>query len=301
MNKRLLVTGGSGFVAGSVIAQGWDDWEIHALSRNEAPTRHDGLVWHRLDVLDAAQLGQAFNRIKPHAVIHAAAVADIDECQSHRDLAERLNVGVTRELAHPCARGGAKLVFLSTDTVFDGRRGNYREEDLPEPINNYAETKVAAERVVAAIDGEWVIARLSLVVGLPVLGTGNSFLAKMVRRLEEGHRQGMPPEEIRTPIDVVTLGRALLELAGSDLGGYFHLAGNDVLNRLEMGRRIAERLGYPADRVIPADAGEMPGRAPRPRDVSLSNAKARAKLVTPMRTLDEGLDLVLSVRSETES
>ena len=298
MTGRLLVTGGTGFVAGSVIVHGLHDWEIHSLSRSEAPIRRQGLVWHRLDPLDARQLREVFNRVKPRAVIHAAAVADIDYCQAHQDVARRVNVEFTRELAGLCDRSGAKMVFLSTDTVFDGQRGNYREEDPPSPINYYAETKVAAEKLVADRSGDWVTARLSLVVGLPVLGAGNSFLAKMVRSLEEGRVQGMPAEEIRTPVDVITLARALLELAGNDLTGVFHLAGNDVLSRLDMGRQIAEKLGYARDLIVAKNAGETSGRAPRPRDVSLNNGKARAILETPMQTLDQGLEFILAAKKE---
>jgi dTDP-4-dehydrorhamnose reductase len=298
MTKRLLVTGGTGFVAGSVIAQGWDEWDIHSLSRNEAPVQHHGLSWHQLDLLNTEQLRHAFDRIKPHAVVHAAAIADIDTCQVHQDVARRLNVEVTAELADLCGRAGAKMVFLSTDTVFDGHRGDYAEDDPPAPINYYAETKVAAEEIVADRVADGVIARLALVVGLPVLGVGNSSLARMTRGLEEGREQGMFVEEIRTPIDVITLGQALLELAGRELTGCFHLAGNDVLNRLEIGLQIAETFGYSKDLVVAKDSRLIPGRAPRPRDVSLNNHKARAMLETPMQPLDRGLDLILAARRE---
>ncbi|MBN1341822.1 MAG: SDR family oxidoreductase [Phycisphaerae bacterium] len=301
MSKRLLVTGGTGFVAGSVIAQGRGEWEVHALSRRDAPLSRSGLVWHQTDILDSDALADAFRQVAPHAVIHAAAAADIDDCQTHQDVAQRLNVDVTRELTGLCRQGGAKMVFLSTDTVFDGRRGNYVEDDPPGPINFYAETKVAAEAAVREGAADHVIARLSLVMGLPVLGTGNSFLAKMAAGLAEGRVQKVPAEEIRSPIDVITLGRALLDLAGNDLTGCFHLAGSDVLSRLDMSRRIAERLGYDKDLVVPSNASGIPGRAPRPRDASLNNAKARAMLATPMRTLDEGIDLILETKGLADS
>jgi len=243
--------------------------------------------------MDADGLSRAFREAAPQAVIHTAAIADIDYCQAHREEARRVNVEMTRVLADLCRENHVRLVYTSTDTVFDGRRGNYREDEPPAPVNYYGQTKAEAERLVAAQEGDWVIARLALVVGLPVLAPGNSFLARMMTLLGEGRQVGVPPDEIRTPIDVITLGRALLELADGDVRGYIHLAGNDVLNRLDMARRIAERLGYPKDRVVPNDPTKIPGRAPRPRDVSLDNRKARSLLKTPMQGLDGGLDLIL--------
>jgi dTDP-4-dehydrorhamnose reductase len=298
MSRRLLVTGGSGFVAGSVICQGWDTWEVHAISRGQAPVRRDGFFWHPVSVTDAAQLRSAFETIGPDAVIHTAAIADIDYSQSHRDEARQVNVEVTRALAGLCREAEVRFVFTSTDTVFDGERAPYAEADLPQPVNFYGETKVEAERFVAQQDGKWVIARLALVMGLPVLGPGNSFLARMMTSFKEGKPVGVPPNEIRTPVDVITLGQALLELAGNDVRGTIHLSGNETMNRVDMARRIAARLGYSPDLIVPNDPSKIPGRAPRPRDVSLNNLKARTVLKTPMKGLDEAVDLVLKFKRD---
>jgi len=300
MKKRLMVTGCGGFVAGSVVWQAGAEWEVHALSRGEALLRREGVRWHSLDLREADRLRDVFRTLKPDAVIHAAALADIDYCEAHKDIAEEVNVNVTRELAHLCREGGAKMVFPSTDTVFDGKKGNYREDDPPGPLNFYAETKVRAENVVAGEAGNSVVVRVALVVGLPVLGSGNSFLSRMIPAFEAGREVGVPEEEVRSPIDVITLGRALLELAGNDFAGYLHLAGNDRLSRFAMARRIAERWGYPRELVVAKSAAAIPGRAPRPRDVSLDNTKAKATLNTPMRGLDEGLELVLEAKKGTD-
>lgn len=291
-----MVTGAGGFVAGSIVRQAGPEWEVHAISRGEALLTREGLFWHRVDVRDAAGLNATVRETQPHAVIHTAALADIDYCDAHRDEAEALNVGVTEQLARLCRETGARMVHLSTDTVFDGTKGNYRETDAPGPVNFYAETKVRAEQIVSATLPNAVIARLSLVVGFPVLGTGNSFLAKLVPALEAGHEVGAPDDEFRTPIDVITLGRALLELAGSRVPGIIHLAGNDWMSRFEIVQRIARRMGFPEGLVLPRSATGAPGRAPRPRDVSLYNAKARGTLRTRMLGFDAGLDVILDAR-----
>ncbi len=141
-----------------------------------------------------------------------------------------------------------------------------------------------------------VIARLSLVVGLPLLGAGNSFLAKMLTKLEEGETIKVPENEIRTPVDVITLGRALLELAENDFGGVIHLAGSDRLARYDMARRIAAHLGLPRELIVAVNSNAIPGRAPRPEDASLDNSKAKKMLRTPMHSLSGGLELILNFK-----
>jgi dTDP-4-dehydrorhamnose reductase len=292
--KKLIVTGAHGFVAGSVLAQAGAEWEAHALSRGEPLAQRAGLRWHQLDPLEPGRLAQLFHEVRPAAVIHTAALSDIDYCQAHPELARAVNASLTRALAELCAAVGAKLVLCSTDTVFDGERAPYREADPPGPVNFYAQTKVEAEQIVSQLGAHGVIARLALVAGLPVLGAGNSFLARMLAAFKEGRVVGMLTHEVRTPIDVITLGRALLELAAGDHHGTFHLAGNSRLNRFEMAQQIAARFGFPLDLVVAQDPASLPGRAPRPRDVSLDNRKARAQLKTPMLSFADGLSLILS-------
>ena len=296
--RKLIVTGANGFVAGCVLAQAGGEWQVHAVSRGDPLVRRDPLYWHTCDPLVPAQLTQLFQEVKPEAVIHTAALADIDFCQAHPELARAVNVGLTRTLADLCRATGAKLVFCSTDTIFDGEHAPYDEAAQPGPINFYADTKVEAEQIVACLGAQAAIARLSLVVGLPVLGAGNSFLARMIANLKDGRPVTATEREVRTPVDVITVGRALLELAAGNQAGIFHLAGHDRLNRFQIAQQIAGRFGFPPQLVVAQAVAQTPGRAARPRDVSLNNAKACAQLKTPMRTLDEGLSLILKM-SET--
>lgn len=295
MTKRLLLTGHGGFVAGSILWHARQGWEVHALSLTEPPSVTENLTTYQFDLRDAEHLRRVFDVARPDAVIHTAALADIDYCEAHPEEAFEINVGVTVALAALCREAGARMILCSTDSVFDGVRGFYDENDTPSPVNVYAETKIQAERAVLNSVDNAVVTRLSLVMGLPVLGAGNSFLAKMRVALEAGKQVLFPQNEIRTPVDVITLGRTFLELATLDYTGILHLAGNTRLNRYEMACRIAERLGFSADLVIPTDSNAMADRAKRPNDASLNNARAKALLVTPMRSLEEALNLILEV------
>jgi dTDP-4-dehydrorhamnose reductase len=117
----------------------------------------------------------------------------------------------------------------------------------------------------------------------------------MIASFKQGHPVAATEREVRTPVDVITVGQALLELAAGNRHGIFHLAGRDRLNRFEISQQIAERFGFPRELVISQGVVTSPGRAARPRDVSLLNAKTCAQLKTPVRTLDEGLSLILKM------
>ncbi len=298
MARKLMVTGYGGFVAGSVVWQAVrsGEWDVYALSLIESPEERERFHCIQFDLCDVAKLEGVFAEVRPDAVVHTAAFADIDYCQNNQADAMRVNVGATRDVARLCGASGAKMILCSTDSVFDGTKGLYTEEDAPHAVNFYAETKVEAERIVRETVANGVVSRLSLVMGLPVLGAGNSFLAKTLDALKKGEQVKFPANEIRTPVDVITVGRAFIEIAGNDFSGTIHLGGSTRINRFEMACQIAEELGYSRDLVVATDSNAMPGRALRPNDASLDNGKARRVLDTPMQTLMSGLDLVLRTK-----
>lgn len=295
MRKRVLITGYGGFVAGSVVqaAAQSQEWEIHAVGRHESVQTAYAVQAHIADLCDTQALADIMLSVKPQAVIHTAAKADIDYCEHHPDEAKQINQDVPRTLAELCTQTSAKLVHCSTDTVFDGKKGMYKECDPPQPLNTYAQTKANAEAAVRAAAPDAVVARLSLVMGLPLIGAGNSFLARLLDDLNHGRRGRFLTNEIRTPLDVITAGHALLELAQNDFAGIIHLAGSTRLSRYDMACQIAKHLGYAESLIEPVDLSAMKGRAPRPPDASLDNTLAKSVLSTPMLTLLDGLDLVL--------
>lgn len=295
---KLLVTGLNGFVAGSIIAHARKKWEVHGVDISETIGLPADIHAHQLDLTDQEKVAILFHQIKPDAVIHTAAMANIDVCENNKELAWKINVEITQTIAELCKEAEIRMIVCSTDTVFDGKKGHYTEKDQPHAVNYYAETKIEAEKIVLAASAKNIVARLSLVMGLPVMGKGNSFLADTIEKLKKGESVKFPENEIRTPIDVVTLGSALAELAGSSFGGIVHLSGNTRINRYKMAIQIAETLGFPAELIISTDSNAMTGRAPRPNDASMDNSLATKILQTPMRSLSEGLNLTLNYKLE---
>ncbi len=295
---KLLVTGINGFVAGSILAHARKNWEVHGVDITETAGLPSDIRAHQLDLTDPVKLAELFDQINPDAVIHTAAIANIDVCENNQDLAWRVNVEITKSLAELCQKNDTKMIVCSTDTVFDGIKGDYLETDASNGVNYYAKTKIEAEKIVLGASSKNIVARLSLVMGLPVLGKGNSFLADMIEKLKKGETVKFPANEIRTPVDVVTLGSALAELAGSSYGGIIHLSGSTKINRYQMAILIAEQLGLNPELIEGTDSNALAGRAPRPNDASMKNDLAVKLLKTPMRTLAEGLDLTLNYKLE---
>ena len=280
------------------MAQARNSWEVHGVDITETKGLPANVTAHQLDLTDKEKVAALFQQIRPNAVIHTAAMANIDVCENNQELAWKVNVGITEAISEQCKTMGIKMIVCSTDTVFDGIKGHYSETDAPFAVNYYAKTKIEAERIVLAASAKNVVARLSLVMGMPVMGKGNSFLAETIEKLKKGETVKFPENEIRTPIDVVTLGAALTELAGSDFGGIIHLCGNTRINRYKMACHLAKMLGFDSRLVEGTNSNALAGRAPRPNDASMENGLAKSILQTRMLTLDEGLDLTLNFKME---
>ena len=297
--KNVLITGAGGFVAGGVVLQAPEPWTLHAVSRGAAPVSRPGLVWHTADAGAPGRLAAIIRELRPDAVIHTIANANIDYCQAHPDEVVWVNVDLAREVAGAARDIGAKLVHCSTDNVFDGARGMYREGDAPGPVNFYGTTKLRAEEAVLAACPGAVVARVAIVMGLPLLGKGSPFLVRMRQAVAEGRKIITPPNETRTPVDVISLGRALIELAANDFSGIIHLSGSQRIDRVDMMRLIAPRMGIDPALVEPGPADNLP--APRPRDCSLDNTLAAAVLETTLPGILEGLERILAFRGGNPS
>jgi len=291
-DMKLVITGGSGFVAGSILRQMPNEIETYALSRQDKPDALPGHIqWIKITTDDKETWADIILRIQPNVIIHTSAMADIDECERQPDLAWEVNVGLTCALLKSAEKLSCRFIYCSTDTVFDGEKGMYTENDVPLPLNHYAKTKVQAENEVSQAKTPCVVARLSLVMGFPVLGVGNSFLARMQKRIEEGKSVPMPEDEFRTPIDVITVGRALIELAQNTFEGVIHLAGNERSSRYNMAKIIAREMNWDETLIQPHVITDSL-RAPRPKDASLSNALAKSILKTPFYGIADGIRLV---------
>jgi dTDP-4-dehydrorhamnose reductase len=226
-----------------------------------------------LDLTDFARVRYEYVRQRPAAVIHCAALSRSPVCQADPALARKINVEVTRCLAELAA--GSRLVFLSTDLVFDGNTGNYDESAPVNPLGVYAETKVAAEQVVLSFPNHMVI-RTSLNGGISPTGD-RGFNEQIRLSWKSGERLRLFTDEFRNPIHARETSRAIWELFGANCRGTYHLAGSERLSRWQIGELMAARCPDLNPQLEPSSRAEYRG-APRPGDTTLNTAKAQALL-----------------------
>jgi dTDP-4-dehydrorhamnose reductase len=288
MRKRLLVTGGTGFLGGHLLLQAAGEWDVFASVRAQHPTV-PCVKWLKMDLADEKDIASAFAAAKPDAVIHAGAMSNVDLCETERDKALAVNAQSSAVLARLCENAGARMVFVSSDMVFDGGKGDYSETDPVGPVNYYGETKRIAEEWVLYGCSRAVCGRSALIYGIPAIG-GTSFSYQMLKRLEAGKEVGLFNDQFRSPISVQSLASALLELASSSFTGIMHLGGAERIDRYAFGILMAEIRGYPASLIRPIRMAETPSVAARPMDASLNISAARKILKTRLPDCREGLE-----------
>lgn len=213
---------------------------------------------------------ERFQRDRPQLIIHCAALSRSPDCQAKPDLARQVNVETTKLLCELAAE--IPLVFFSTDLVFDGRSGGYREESAVRPLSVYGETKVAAEAIVLA-NARHLVIRTSLNAGQSPTGD-RAFNEQMFLACQRGERLRLFTDEFRSPIPAVVTARATWELVNQRATGLYHVAGSEALSRFEMGRLIAARWSKLKPVLEPASCREFQN-PPRPPDTTLNCQKAQ--------------------------
>jgi dTDP-4-dehydrorhamnose reductase len=275
MQQTIWITGAGGLIG---------HYLVQEAPRHVPQARVAGLTRAELDLTDFAAVRAAFRRQRPGLVIHCAALSKSPACQANPALARKSNVEVTALLAELAA--DIPLLFFSTDLVFDGRHGNYDESAPVNPLSVYAETKVAAERIVLANPRHTVV-RTSLNGGASASGN-RGFNEELRRAWQAGRMLRLFTDEFRTPIPAKVTARAVWELALSNRPGLYHVAGKERLSRWQIGQLLAARFTDLAPRLEPASLCEYQG-APRSPDTSLNCAKAQCLLSFPLPGLGEWL------------
>ncbi|HUR47239.1 MAG TPA: SDR family oxidoreductase [Candidatus Saccharimonadales bacterium] len=274
--KKAWITGAGGLI-GSYLAQTAKmhapGWEVLPLTRRE------------LELEDEPAVRALFAQTKPDVVIHCAGLTQSGPCQENPELARRLNVEVTRRL---CAlTAGIRFFFFSTDLVFDGRKGNYTEEDAVNPLMVYAQTKVAAEEVVLGNPNHTVI-RAGLNGGVSPKGN-RGFNEELNLAWAAGKTAKLFVDEFRSPIPAAITARAVWELVLQDAAGLYHLGGSERLSRWEIGCLVAKRWAQLEARMERETIKNFKG-LPRPADVSMDCAKIRSLLSFRIPGLAEWLE-----------
>lgn len=249
----------------------------------------------QLDVLAPENLQRLFDEFRPAIVYLTAAQPNVDFCELHPDETYPTNVAGVRNVVRCANDAGAKLVYFSSDYVFDGRNGPYSEDDTVDPICAYGRQKVFAEHYVAAYSARYLIVRTTVVYGWE--HHGKNFIYRLLGNIRDGRPIRVPIDQIGNPTYAPNLADAVVDLALGPAEGIYHVAGPNLINRYDFACAAADAFGQPKDMIEPVTTQQLAQAALRPLKAGMIVAKAASQLSVPLLGYREGLKAMASERN----
>ncbi len=292
-NKKLLVTGTSGLLGNKIIKLAEKDYTIVPTHRTK-PLHSKSI---RLDITNASDVLSVFRKLEPDIVAHTASETNVDKCETQKEHAWRTNAEGTRNIALACSKSEAKLVYISTDYVFDGEKGNYDEQDTPNPINYYGVTKLQGEKQVIHHCKNYVILRTSVLYGWHPWK--QDFATWVIKSLKQNKETTVVDDHYNTPTLADNLAEMTIKAVQKDLQGLYHASGSERISRYEFAKQIAKVFSLDQNLIKPTKMSQLTAWvAKRPRDSSLNTSKIQKQLKIKALNITEGLN---RMREETST
>ena len=308
--QRVLITGANGLLGQELVRQlgSFVHYDVLATARDDEPRFSGGSCGYiALDITDGSSLSAIFQDFSPDVVINCAAMTEVDRCESDRDACWRVNTEAVDNLARLCQAGGSRIVQISTDFIFDGLVGLYREDDRPNPLSYYGRSKLAGENAArgAGID-QWAIARTVLVYGAGRDLPRTNFVLWVINKLTAGERIKIVTDQWRSPTYAPDLAHGVERIIRFRKHGVFHLSGRELFSIYDMAVMVAESFGLDPELIQPIDGSGLKQSAVRPRKTDFIILKAETELGFNPRNfrasladLDHRLEILAESGSET--
>lgn len=284
--RTVLITGGTGLLGQGLfetVPPGWSIVSVHLRAYDP------GAPHIQLDVRDRAALERLFEAHRFDAVVHSAGIASVDISEQHVNESTESNLGGTRNLTELCAATGTRMLYISTNAVFDGESAPYGETDRVNPVNAYGRIKLACERLVQDTLERAVVIRPILMYGWPhAMGRPNP-VTWVVDALTRGERINVVDDVYENPLHNIQAAQAIWRILERDLTGIVHLAGGQLVNRHQLALAVARSFGLDASHIRPVPSTFFPHIAPRPRNTSLRTTRMERELGVAPSMLEEGL------------
>jgi dTDP-4-dehydrorhamnose reductase len=277
--KRVLITGGTGLLGTALqraVPGGMQVFSIYFPDRSfPVPLSFPVRV---ADVSDPKQMQSVFEWARPDVVIHTAAIGSVDFAEKNPEQTRIVNVGGTQVVAELCQKYKARLVYVSSNAVFDGRNPLYSESAPVSPINTYGRFKVEAENVVRECAIPWAIVRPIMMYGWPYPGERDNPVVWWVRSLEEGKSIKVVDNVFSKPLPAWSCAEVIWAVIQQERTGLFHAAGRDHVSLYQFALHTAEVFGLNSELITPVPDSYFPEIAPRPQDTSFDTTKMEVEL-----------------------
>ncbi|OQP54669.1 NAD(P)-dependent oxidoreductase [Niastella yeongjuensis] len=293
---KVLITGANGLLGQHLTKLLLDkNYQVVATSRGESrlPFEPSGnYTYHSMDIANAFDTYAIMNREQPDVVVHAAAMTQVDDCELQPEVCERINVQGTAQILTDAETFSSHFIYVSTDFVFDGEKGNYSEEEDTNPISLYGFTKLQAESMVQVSDVPFAIVRTCLVYGNLLKGTRSNIVSWVRESLEKDKTIQVVSDQLRTPTYVGDLAKGIALIIEKKATGIYHISGKDWLTPYDIALKTAQKFQLDASKIVKVDAStfKQPGR--RPLKTGFVIEKARKELGYEPMSFDEGLDFM---------
>jgi dTDP-4-dehydrorhamnose reductase len=291
---KILVTGSNGLLGQKLtdLLSGKSQIKLIATARAASllPTTH--IEFSPLDISNKAQVDSVVAKYKPDVVINAAAMTQVDPCETDRDACNSANIDGVRNVVEACAANNIHLIHVSTDFIFDGTKTMLDESDEPNPVNYYGRSKLEGEKLVQQSNVSWCIIRTVLVYGITADLSRSNIVVWVKNNLEAGKTIKVVNDQFRTPTLAEDLAMACLLAAEKRAQGIYHVSGKDFMSVYEIAVRVAKFFKLDSTLIKPVDSSTFvqPGR--RPLTTGFNIDKAKCDLGYSPHSFEEGLALL---------
>jgi dTDP-4-dehydrorhamnose reductase len=292
MKKRILLTGSNGLLGQKLVdlLTQQPNIELTATARGDNRLPYsEGYAYESMDITDRQQVLDVISKVRPDAVIHTAAMTDVDKCELQKDACWSQNVQAVEYLVEACGNTNSFLLHVSTDFIFDGTAGPYDETAEGNPISFYGWSKYAAEKVVTHSNLRWAIARTVLVYGIAHDMSRSNIILWVKKSLEDGKNIKVVTDQWRSPTLAEDLAMGCYSIADKEAEGIFNISGKEVLTPYEMAIKTADYFGLDKSLIAQADASTFTQTARRPPRTGFTLDKAQRELGYAPHTFEEGI------------
>ncbi|PJA08707.1 MAG: NAD(P)-dependent oxidoreductase [Flavobacteriales bacterium CG_4_10_14_0_2_um_filter_32_8] len=292
---KILITGSNGLLGQKLVKLLVNKFNIKFLATSTGENRIKSIIgfdYVSLDITNKTQVEQVFNQFKPSVVINTAAMTNVDACEDQKEQCWNLNVNAIKNLIEASEKHQTHLIHLSTDFVFDGENGPYKEEDKPNPLSYYGQSKHEAEKLLQASNIKWSIVRTIIVYGVVEDMSRSNIVLWAKQALEKGNPLTIVNDQFRMPTLAEDLAMGCWLIAQKQATGIYNICGKDFMSILELVNRVADFYGYDKSIISPIASTSLNQAAKRPPKTGFVLDKAIKELGYSPCSFEEGLVVV---------
>ncbi len=287
--KKILITGTNGLLGSNLVNFFSHQSEYKIYLTSQKPSVNPGInCFSQGDLLDKIFVDGLFFSIKPDIVINTVSLVNVDQCEEQPSLANQVTVKTAENIALASNQYNCRLIYISTDHLFDGKKSFYNEEDTPNPVNIYGKTKLLAEENTQKYAPESVIVRTNF-FGWSPQRHAPTFGEWIFNNLKEHNPMNLFTDYYFTPIEVTYLAEAILEIGITDFSGIINIAGSRRCSKYEFGMELARVFGFDPSPIQECSVHSAAFRAKRQQDLSLSTEKFRKLFAYELPDLETSL------------